>query len=157
MRSRGWVVVWAVLAAVAFAGTGWAGDTATRDECVAKAKEAAQLVKDVGLDQALTQINDKTGPFVWKDTYVFTVDLDKTMVIAHPIKPGLIGKNLMALKDVNGKMFFAEFINTAKNGGEGWVSYMWPKPGEKQPSPKVTYVYKVPGANTVMLAGTYEN
>ena len=75
---------------------------------------------------------------------------------AHPIKPGLIGKNLMAAKDLNGKTFFAEFVNKAKNEGEGWVSYMWPKPGEKKPSPKVTYVEKVPGENVAMLAGIYE-
>ena len=155
MRKKGIVAVLAVLVVAAFAVTGWADGKATKDECVAKAKEAAQLVRDVGLDEAIKKINDKSGPFVWKDTYVFTVDLDKTMVIAHPIKPGLIGKNLMALKDVNGKMFFAEFINTAKNDGEGWVDYMWPKPGEKAPSPKLTYVYKVPGGNAAMLAGVY--
>jgi len=148
------VVVMAVLAFAVYAG---AGDKATKDECVAKAKEAAKLVQDAGVEEALNQVNDKTGPFVWKDTYVFVLDLDSTKIAAHPIKPNLIGKNLMALKDVNGKMFFAEFVNTAKNGGEGWVSYMWPKPGEKKPSPKVTYVYRVPGANMVMLAGVYEN
>ncbi|MGD8386275.1 MAG: cache domain-containing protein [Desulfobacteraceae bacterium] len=142
--------------AMVFAVSAWAGDKATKEECVAKTKEAAKLVADVGLESALETLNDKGGPFVWKDTYVFCVDLEKQYNIAHPIKPGLIGKNLMGIKDVNGKMFFAEFINKAANEGEGWVSYMWPKPGEKKPSPKVTYVYKVPGENVAMLAGIYE-
>lgn len=53
-------------------------------------------------------------------------------------------------------MFFVEFINIAKEKGEGWVSYWWPKPGEKKPASKVTYVYKVPGANYLMAAGVYE-
>lgn len=144
------------MVAMAFAANVWAEDKATKDECVAKAKEAAQLVQEVGLEPALETLNDKSGPFVWKDTYVFCIDLDKQYNVAHPIKPGLIGKNLMGIKDVNGTMFFAEFINKAKNEGEGWVSYMWPKPGEKKPSPKVTYVYKVPGENVAMLAGIYE-
>jgi cytochrome c len=144
------------LFAFCFAGFSTAAEKATKEECVAKCKEAAQLVKDQGLEAALKQVNDKNGPFVWKDTYVFALDLNKTCNIAHPIKPKLIGKNLMAAKDANGKLFFAEFINVAKNKGEGWVSYMWPKPGEKKPSPKIAYVYKVPGEDVAMLAGIYE-
>lgn len=149
-----------VVAVVMFmlAGTflAWAGEKATRDECVAKVQEAAAMVKNIGLEATLEKIMDKNGSFVWKDTYVFCLDLDKHCNIAHPIKPKLIGRNLMAVKDVNGKTFFAEFINTAKNKGEGWVKYMWPKPGDKKASPKVAYVYKVPGMQVAMLAGIYE-
>ncbi len=142
---------------VIFACPSMAGDKAAKEECVAQCQKAAGLVKTIGLDATLKQIQDKNGPFVWKDTYVFCLDLKKTCNVAHPIKPALIGKNLMAAKDVNGKMFFAEFIKIAKSAaGEGWVSYMWPKPGEKEPSPKVAYVYKVPGKPYAMLAGIYE-
>lgn len=145
-----------VCVSIVFAGFAVAADKATKDECMAKCKEAAAMVKEKGLEATLETINDKNGPFVWKDTYVFCLDLDKTCNVAHPIKPKLIGKNLMAAKDANGKLFFAEFINVAKGKGEGWVSYMWPKPGEKTPSPKLAYVYKVPGQNVAMLAGIYQ-
>ena len=131
-------------------------EKATEAECIAKCKAAAALIQEQGLDAALTQLSDKNGPFVWKDTYVFTIDLDKKTVLAHPIKPALVGKNLVGIKDINGKMFFAEFINVAKQKGEGWVNYMWPKPGEKKPSPKKTYVYKVPGQPVAVAAGIYE-
>lgn len=134
----------------------WAGEKATKEECMAQCKKAAALVKDIGLEATLKKVQDKNGPFVWKDSYIFCLDLEKTCNVAHPIKPGLIGKNLMAAKDVNGKMFFAEFINLAKGTGQGWVSYMWPKPGQQTPSPKVTYIYKVPGKPFAMLAGIYE-
>jgi signal transduction histidine kinase len=146
----------ALLIALLFSTTVIAGEDATKDECVAKTKAAAQLFQEKGLDAALEQINNKTGPFVWKNSYVFCIDLDKQCNIAHPITPALIGKNLMGAKDVNGKMFFAEFISTAKNQGEGWVSYMWPKPGETTPSLKSTFIYRVPGQNVAMLAGIYE-
>ncbi len=139
-----------------FTGIGQADEKATKEECVAKCKEAAQLVVDEGMTSALAKINDSKGEFVWKDTYVFCLDLNKKCNIAHPIKPTLIGKNLMGAKDSNGTMFFAEFISVAKNKGEGWVSYMWPKPGEKKSSPKIAYVYKVPGYDIAMLAGIYE-
>ena len=139
-----------------FVSQGIAGEKATKDECVEKTKAAAQMVKEKGLDAALAAVGDKNGPFVWKDSYVFCIDMDKQCNIAHPIKPALVGKNLMAIKDAGGKLYFAEFINVAKDAGEGWVSYMWPKVGEKKPSPKLTYVFRVPGENILMAAGIYE-
>ena len=40
--------------------------------------------------------------------------------------------------------------------GEGWVDYWWPKPGEKDPSYKVTYAKRVKHGDLVMVvaAGT---
>ncbi len=92
---------------------------------------------------------------MWKDTYVFALDIDKHTVLAHPFKPGLKGKVLIGIKDVKGKMFFAEMCKMAKTNKEGWVEYMWPRPGEKKPSPKKTYIYRVPSTSVAMAAGIY--
>ncbi len=140
---------------ICMCATAFAASKATEAECIAKCKEAAQWVKDKGLEATLKEVNNPKGAFVWKDTYVFAIDMQKGTVLAHPIKPKLIGKALLGIKDINGKMFIAEFIKVAKTKGEGWVEYMWPKPGEKKPSPKKTYVYRVPGTNVVMAAGVY--
>jgi cytochrome c len=131
------------------------GQSATKEECETKCKEAAQLVSDKGVDEAVKVINDKNGPFVWKDTYVWLNDLDGNM-LAHPIKPDMIGKNWMDLKDKEGKLFFKELIETAKSKGSGWVSYKWPKPGEEALSEKITYCYRVPGTNLMTAAGIYK-
>ncbi|MDM8525237.1 cache domain-containing protein [Desulfococcaceae bacterium HSG8] len=133
-----------------------AGEKATKEECVAKCKEAAKMVKEIGLDAALKKLNDKNGPFVWKDSYVFCIDIEKGTNLAHPILPVHAGKVVTGLKDKNGKLFFAEYVKVARSEGEGWVRYVWPKPGEKTPSQKITYVYKVPDMNIAMLAGIYE-
>jgi cytochrome c len=58
--------------------------SATKAECVTKAKEAAQMIKQKGLDAEVAEINKKDGQFVWKDTYVFLMDLNGTM-LAHPM------------------------------------------------------------------------
>jgi len=47
-------------------------------------------------------------------------------------------------------------VNLAKDRGEGWVEYMYPKPGEEAPSKKISYVYRVPGQNLFVGAGIYE-
>ena len=62
-------------------------ESATKDECVAKCKDAAQLVTDKGIDAAIAEINKKDGPFVWKDSYVFMMDLEgKMLVLQHHIR-----------------------------------------------------------------------
>jgi len=156
MKKRAYTIL-ALCLCLFLTGNGMAGEGATKDECVAKAKEAASLVNELGAETAYTKINDPKGPFVWKDTYVFALTADTASITAHPFKPGLIGKNLIGIKDVNGKMFFAEFVQVAQSDkGAGWVSYMWPKPGVKKPSPKISYIYKVPGKNIAMGAGIYE-
>ncbi len=131
-----------------------AAEKATRAECEAKCKEAANLFKKVGKEEAFKQISDKNGPFVWKDTYLFVADM-QGVVIVHPILHKLAGKDMSNLKDANGKLFVAEYISIAQKKGKGWVDYMWPKPGEKTPSLKSTYVYKVPGADYIMCSGIY--
>lgn len=132
-----------------------AGESATKDECIAMCKKAAQLAADKGIDEMLKQVNDPKGPFVWKDSYIYVINLDTKMVAAHPIKPALIGKDMSGIKDIHGKMFFVETINIALEKNEGWVDYMWPKPGEKTPSTKTAYVLRVPNQPYALSAGVY--
>ena len=151
------IAILLVCSMLAFSGLAFAGDAATKDECIAKCKQAAAMITEKGVDAGLAEINNPKGQFVWKNTYVFAVDTKKGAVIAHPIKPGLIGKDLIAVKDVRGVMFFAEFLKIGKSAsGEGWVSYMWPKPGEKKPSPKNAYVLKVAEHDIAVIAGVYK-
>ena len=148
-------LVLAVFCIISVAGVCIAQEKATKEECVAKVKEAAALVKEIGLEATLKKLNDPNGGFRWKDTYVFCYRLDGTM-LAFPNEK-LVGQNLIGLKDTNGKMYVAEFMSTAKSAsGEGWVTYTWPKPGEKEASPKLTYVYRVPGEDVGMFAGIYQ-
>ena len=129
--------------------------SASKDECVATCKAAATLVNDKGLDAAIAEINKKDGKFVWKDSYVFLMDLDGKM-LAHPVSSALIGKDQTGLTDKAGKPFIKEFVEVAKTKGEGWVTYMWPKPGAEAAVKKLTYVYRVPGKNLFVGAGIYE-
>lgn len=132
-------------------------ESGTKDECVAKTKEAAKMVADKGLDAAIAEINKKDGKFVWKDTYVFLMDLDGKM-LAHPMNAALIGKTLLESKDKGdpGKLLFKEFVEVAKGKGEGWVDYMWANPGDPKPRKKVSFIYRVPGQNAFAGAGVYE-
>ena len=74
-----------------------------------------------------------------QDEYFWINDMNAAMVM-HPIKPSLNGKNLSTLKDANGKQIFTEFVRVVKQSGEGYVGYLWPKPGHEEPQAKISYV-----------------
>ncbi|MDK9725465.1 MAG: methyl-accepting chemotaxis protein [Sterolibacteriaceae bacterium MAG5] len=61
-------------------------------------------------------------------------------VVMHAAKPELDGKDMSQLKDPNGKLLFNEFVAVVQKDGAGYVDYYWPKPGEKDPVPKISYV-----------------
>ncbi len=71
--------------------------------------------------------------------YLFIQTGDGGMLL-HPIMPQMEGKNLMGLKDPSGKAFVAEMIRVAKEHGQGFVTYLWPKTQGAVPTPKLTYV-----------------
>ena len=121
------------------------------DECIAKCKEAAQLVKDKGIDAGVTEISKKDGKFVSADTFVILFNFEG-VVLAHPTKPDTIGKNRMKDKDSKGKAYYQEYVEVAKTKGAGWVEHMWVSP-EKKEFQKKTYVQRVEGQDMAVCAG----
>ena len=80
------------------------------------------------MEEAIKLIGDPKGPCVWKDSYVFLMDLNgKCWLI--PCSPNTRNENVLLETDVTGKGIFVHFVNIAREHGEGWVDYMWPKPG----------------------------
>ncbi|NVK17882.1 MAG: bacteriohemerythrin [Methylocystaceae bacterium] len=70
--------------------------------------------------------------------YIFITDFNSG-IIMHPINPDLNGKNLADTTDPNGVPLFRLVSQTAK-GGEGFVSYHWPKAGHNDPIEKLSFV-----------------
>jgi signal transduction histidine kinase len=148
-----------VFAAVLMAGFSvnvFAGITA--QECKDKALEAAKAVEAEG-QAAIAKIADKEGPFVWGDGagYVWIHSMDGIMV-AHPMKPQLNGKSVLEMKDPNGTPLFSNMNDLVEAKGAGWVAYVWTKPGQDVPSPKVSFVTKAvsEGKTYVVGAGIYD-
>jgi signal transduction histidine kinase len=92
-------------------------------------------------DKAATiaRINKGEGGFRDRDLYPFCATLDGNTT-AHPTH---VGQNLKELKDKKGKAFGAEMFKVAEEGKVKQVSYMWPKPGSKDPVEKLSYVTRV--------------
>jgi len=138
--------------------TAFAQDETTRDEIVAKCKEAADLLL-ADRDAGIAEIANKEGRFVWKDTYVFLMDMQGNM-LAHPIIPQLTKKGpLLDLIDKNKKKpkkIIVEFIDVAQKNGAGWVWYKWSKPRTKGIFDKFTYIQRVGYTDLIVGAGIYK-
>ncbi|WP_296650504.1 methyl-accepting chemotaxis protein [Paraburkholderia sp.] len=77
-----------------------------------------------------------------KDGYLFVIS-SEPKVLLHPIKPEMEGQNVADYKDPKGHHLFRDMADIARSKGEGWVEYVWPKPGNPDQSrvfPKGTYV-----------------
>jgi len=133
----------------------WPDALATKEECVVKCHEAAALINSKGIEEAIKQIGDPKGAFVWKDSYVFLMDLNGRM-LAHPFQPELTKmEHVLLITDPTDNALFVHFVNLARTVGHGWVEYMWPKPGKTAPSKKLSYIYRVPGQEVFVGAGVY--
>jgi cytochrome c len=134
-------------------------DHATPRDVVAKVREAASTLSKTG---DVKQFDERQGPWVWKDTYIFIYDCDKKVMAAHPIKPEMIGVEISSIKDAkSGKVIIpdaASFCKTVKDTPAGvWKVFWWPKPGEKEPSRKVAYYLQAKGTPYVAIAGVYDD
>ena len=100
--------------------------------------DAATLVSLKG-DGAFKELMTNGSRWRTGDTYLFVSDL-KGNIFVHE-NPSLVGKNLLDLKDRNGKPIIQWFIRKASAVGQsGWTHYVWAKPGKTGPSWKTTYV-----------------
>ena len=99
-------------------------------------------------------INIVKGSRYGKNGYFWINDLEAKMIM-HPIKESLDGKDLSSFKDKNGKKIFQEFALKGKVNGEGFVDYVWPKPGFEKAQQKVSYVKLFKPFNWVIGTGEY--
>lgn len=152
------VVLLVLILGMVLGGTSFAQDETTRDEIVAKCKEAAEMLL-TDREAGIAEIANKEGRFVWKDTYVFLMDMQGN-ILAHPIIPQLTKKGpLLDLIDKNKKKpkkIIVEFIEVAQKNGAGWVWYKWPKPKTKGIFDKFTYIQRVGYTDLIVGAGIYK-
>jgi cytochrome c len=121
----------------------------------AMVNKAATLVESQG-KAAFAEFRKRDSEWWFGNTYVFAHD-QKLNVLLNPAFPKREGTNPHGEKDANGKAFHDEFLKVVQTRGSGWVDYMFPKPGQTQPSHKWSYVkaVKVEGTPAIIGAGFY--
>ncbi len=124
-----------------------------KDDAKALVKKAVAYVKYQGKEKAIAEINKPRGMFDKGETYVFAYDLQGVMV-AHPKNPTLIGKNLIAVPDSEGKLFRKEIVEKVNSKGSGWVDYVYLNPETNEYEHKTTYCQKE--GDIIICCGAYK-
>lgn len=145
-----------IVACLLMVGTGsavGAEEFATKKDAEAIVKKAVAHVKSAGKDAAYKSFTDKGAGWVDKDLYVVSYDLNG-VVLAHGQNAGMVGKNLIELKDPDGKAFIKERVDLAKTKGKFWQDYKFTDPVTKKVLPKEMYCEKLD--ESVVCAGVYK-
>ena len=88
-------------------------------------------------------------------TEYFWINDTTPTVVMHPIKAELEGQDVSMLEDADGTRLFVEFVDVVEADGAGFVDYLWPKPGEEDAQPKVSYVAAFEPWDWVVGTGIY--
>lgn len=127
-----------------------AAEYGSRDEAKVMSEKAAAFFTANGKDKAFAAINDGTDGFKDRDLYVFAYD-DAGTCVAHGANKGLIGKNLIDFKDVDGKPLIREIVATKTTA---WVDFKWQNPQTKAIEQKHAYVVRA--GNLTFGVGAYD-
>jgi signal transduction histidine kinase len=118
-------------------------ESGTREEAIAMVKRVQDKFRSDGPQATFAAVSDKSvKEFHDRDLYPFVYDLNGVNV-AHGARPALIGKNLISLKDQDGKYLIREMIDLAESKGTGWINYKWPHPITNRIEDKTSYIERM--------------
>lgn len=143
----------AVLAAAAAFGA------AAADEPRVTAKEAEVMVKKgvaaikANRDKAVQEISSNKDVWVDRELYLVVYKMDGTAV-AHGTSPKMVGKNMLDLRDADGKEHIKERMELAKTKASFWQDYRTLNRDNKKIEPKQMYCEKV--TDLIVCGGIYK-
>ncbi len=123
------------------------------EDATAMVKKGVAFIKANGKDKGYAEVSSKTSQFKKDDLYLVVYGLDGT-VHAHGANEKMIGKNLIDLKDIDGKPFVRERVEMAKTKTSFWQDYKFTNPETKKIEPKAMYCEKLD--ETVVCGGVYK-
>ena len=126
----------------------------TEKDAVAMVEKGAAFIKQHGKDKFIEKVSAKDPEFIQGALYVDIRDLQSGIVLAHPVNPTIVGKDLTDVPDASGKKYRREIIELAARKGKGWVDYMYKNPTTGKIEPKTTYIQRV--GDAVLEAGIYK-
>lgn len=129
-----------------------ADEFATKAEAEAMVKKGMTFLKANGKDKAYAEVSKKDGQFIDRDLYLVIYGLDG-MVRAHGANAKMIGKNLIDIKDVDGKAFVRERVELARKKTPFWQEYKFTNPVSGKIEPKAMYCQ--PEDDLILCGGIY--
>ncbi|MDE1182516.1 methyl-accepting chemotaxis protein [Paraburkholderia sp.] len=85
----------------------------------------------------------------------FAVINSSSVVVMHPTRAEMNGKDLSGYQDPNGVYVFRESAAIVKRDGKGFTEYAFPKPGTNVAAPKISYNAGYQPWDWVLTTGAY--
>jgi signal transduction histidine kinase len=130
-----------------------ANEQGSAAEAEAMVKKAVTYVKANGPEKSYDEFTNGKS-FKDRDLYIIVYDLNGKN-LAQGANPKLVGKDLINLKDPDGKPIIQMFIDLAKGKGKGWVEgYKFLNPVSQKMEGKAMYLERV--GDTLVGCGIYK-
>jgi cytochrome c len=142
MHRRALLTGVSLIALASLASTAQASEAGNAAEAEALVKKAAAFIKANGADKAFEEITNGKS-FKDRDLYVFVYDLNGKC-LAHGANAKLVGKDLIGMKDPDGKPLIKMLIDVAKDKGKGWTDTVkFRNPATDKIQTRVNYIERV--------------
>jgi cytochrome c len=152
MNYRNAIAVTVLFSAAFATGAIAAGERATAKEAEAMVKKGVAYIKANPRDKAMADISNKQGQFVDRDLYLTVYKLDG-LNLAHGANEKFIGKNMIDLRDMDGKEYMRERLDLAKTKPAFWQDFKFVNPVNKKVEPKQMYCERAD--DLVVCGGIY--
>ena len=115
----------------------------TAAEATAMVDKAIAHIKKVGREKAFADFSSKKAPWVDRDLYVVVYDM-KGKVLAHGSNEKMVGKEVIDLRDNDGKYFVKERVEMMSKGpdAKGWQDYKFMNPVSRAIELKSMYLHR---------------
>jgi methyl-accepting chemotaxis protein len=103
-------------------------------------REVAARVErgEIPLEQAQQELRRSLRAMRFTPEGYYTVYDAAYRTISHPVE-GMIGKYMYDLKDSNGVYFIRHQVGGTRSQGFAYTEFLFPRPGQTEPLPKITY------------------
>lgn len=148
------VLLAALLAAAHFGVAAKPVFAGSPEEVQALVERAAAYIQVHGRQQAFVDFNRPDGGFVDGDLYVFCDDA-AGLNLANGGNPNLVGRNLAAVHDPDGKLPALDLYHMTQTKGQGWYDFLWPNPARGRVERKVVFAMRIDD-QTFCASGYYK-
>jgi signal transduction histidine kinase len=129
-----------------------AGDKGTKEEAIAMVKKVIEFWKTNGDEKTFEEVSNLSGQFVDRDLYVIIFDMNGKCM-AHGANPKMVGRELIAHTDVDGREYIRERVEMMNKQTTGWNDYKFRNPVSNQIEPKTSYNER--SGDLIFVCGVY--
>ena len=151
MKSKAMAAI--TIGAALAASSVFAAERVTPREAEAMVRKGVTYIKATPRDKAMADITDPKGSFVDRELYLTVYKMDGT-ALAHGANAKFVGKNMIELRDGNGKEHIRERMELAKTKTSFWQDFTFVNPVNKKMEPKQMYCEKAD--ELIVCGGIYK-